>query len=363
MPESIADILDLYKQVLIQIATPYNTGTGFYLKTHGIIVTNEHVVRGNRSVVITGAGIQKQLAKVLYLDATFDLAFLSVPREEMPHIALLKGKLREGDPIIALGHPFGLKFSATNGIISNTAHEMNDLTYVQHDAALNPGNSGGPLVTMTGEVAGINTFIIRQGSNIGFSLPSDQVSSSIDLFKRSGGVSSTRCHACRNLVTAVSAHGEYCGHCGTKVQIPNQVETYEPLGIGKTVEDILVQLGYNIDLSRVGPHHWQIDKGSASIQVSYHTESGLIIGDAFLAKLPNDQIGAIYAYMLAENFNLQGLSFSVKGNDIILSLIIYDRYLNVETGMHMLQHLFEKADEYDDILVDTFGARWKNHHS
>ncbi|NND06654.1 MAG: trypsin-like serine protease [Saprospiraceae bacterium] len=359
MPDNIADILDLYKQVLIQIATPQNTGTGFFLKRHDIIVTNEHVVRGNRKVVITGTDMQKQLADVLYIDATFDLAFLSPPSADMPQVSLLKGPLREGDQIIAIGHPFGLKFSATNGIISNTSHEMNDLTYVQHDAALNPGNSGGPLVTMNGEVAGINTFIIRQGNNIGFSLPSDQVLASIQMFKDAGSVASTRCHACRNLVTAESAQGDYCGHCGTKVQLPDEVEIYEPLGVSKTVEDILVALGYNIDLSRVGPNQWQIEKGSAAIQVSYHMNSGLIIGDAYLAKLPKEHIDKIYSFMLQENYNLEALSFSVKGNDIILSLIIYDRYLSLETGKRMLEYLFEKADAYDNILVDQYGARWK----
>ncbi len=360
MSAPLANILDIYKQVLIQIATPYSTGTGFYLKMHNVIVTNEHVVRGNRSVVISGVAIAKQLVPVLFLDPTFDLAFLAAPQEGMPQVSLMtKDELREGDKVIAIGHPFGLKFSVTNGIISNVAYEMNDLAYLQHDAALNPGNSGGPLVTLSGEVAGVNTFIIKHGNNIGFSLPSSHVLDSINLFHKTGGAPSTRCHACRNLVTSTKTTGQYCDHCGTKVQLPDRVEAYEPIGISKTVEDILSDLGYKIDLTRIGPSLWQIEKGSATIRISYHTDSGLIIGDAFLARLPNEKIGAIYAYLLAQNYTLNGLAFSVKGNDIILSLIIYDRYLRVETGKQMMQYLFEKADSYDNVLVEHFGAQWK----
>ena len=166
------EVIDLYRNVVIQIATPYSTGTGFYLRDYNIVVTNEHVVRGNSKVVIDGDALNKRLAKVVYTDPKYDLAFLEIPDEEnIPNVKLAAGKpLREGDQIIAIGHPFGLKYTATQGIVSNMVHEQNDINYIQHDAALNPGNSGGPLVDSDGDVVGVNTFIIRDGNNIGFFL-------------------------------------------------------------------------------------------------------------------------------------------------------------------------------------------------
>ena len=72
-------IINSYSEVVVQIATPYSTGTGFYLKKYNLIVTNEHVVRDNRNVIVKVNGLKKQLSQVLYLDPTHDLAFLEMP--------------------------------------------------------------------------------------------------------------------------------------------------------------------------------------------------------------------------------------------------------------------------------------------
>ena len=360
---TISSIIEQFKPVLIQIATPYSTGTGFYLHKHSLIITNEHVVRGNRQVIINGDQIKKQLVQVVYTDPKYDLAFLEPPQEILPEVHLAANSaLHEGEQVIAIGHPFGLKLSATNGIISNLRHQIGDLNYIQHDAALNPGNSGGPLINAAGEIAGVNTFIIRDGNNIGFSLPARYLQDTLLEFEAGGSRAGTRCYSCTNLVFENNISGKYCPHCGAKIELPGDVEEYEPIGINKTIEDILKSLHYQIELARIGPHHWQIEKGSARITITYHEESGLILGDAFLVQLPKKAIGPIYEYLLKENYVMNHLSFSIRGNDIILSLIIYDRYLNVETGKQLLQYLFEKSDHYDDILVDQFGARWKEEH-
>ena len=358
---SISEIIEQYKPVLIQIATPYSTGTGFYLREHQLVITNEHVIRGNKQVVINGSQIRKQLVQVLYTDPKFDLAFLEPPKEPLPKVILMNSSvsLHEGDQIIAIGHPFGLKLTATNGIVSNLKHQIGDLNYIQHDAALNPGNSGGPLINAIGEIAGVNTFIIRDGNNLGFSLPSRYLKDALFEFESGGSVSCTRCYSCTNLVFEHTVSGKYCPHCGAKVELPSQVEEYEPIGVNKTVEEILTSLNHPIELARIGPNHWQIEKGSARITVTYHEESGLIIGDAFLVQLPKKSIGPIYEYLLRENYRMNHLSFSVRGNDIMLSLIIYDRYLSVETGRQLLQYLFEKSDHYDNVLVEKYGAQWK----
>ncbi len=359
--QTLTQIIDAYREVVVQIATPHSTGTGFYLHDHGIIVTNEHVIRGNREVVINSGAFAKQKTAVLYTDPKFDLAFLAPPAKPLPSIGLYEGEaLKVGDQVVAIGHPFGLKFTATNGIISNAEHRQNDIRYLQHDAALNPGNSGGPLVSLGGEVAGVNTFIIRDGNNIGFSLPAKYLQETLLEYEMGGAGVSTRCFSCSNLVFEENAEGSYCPHCGSKVQLPSMIDLYEPVGINRTIEQILERLIQHVDLARIGPNHWQIEEGSAKASVTYHEESGLIIGDAFLAQLPKKDIGPIYQFLLKENYRMENLSFSVRGRDIILSLIIYDRYLNPETGEQLLKLLFRQADHYDNILVEEYGATWKN---
>ncbi|MEM1120437.1 MAG: trypsin-like peptidase domain-containing protein [Bacteroidota bacterium] len=357
------EIIELFKSVVIQIATPYSKGTGFYVKDYDLIVTNEHVVRGNREVVIDSSQFDRQLVEVLFVDEMHDLAFLSVPRNvEIPEVNLGKiGLVKEGDHVVAIGHPFGLKYTTTQGIISSTFHQQNDITYLQHDAALNPGNSGGPLLNMRGEIVGVNTFMIRDGENIGFSLPINYLKETILEYQKGDGRSGVRCTSCANMVFDAGREIKYCPHCGAKITLPAYEEVYEPVGVSKTIEELLLATGHNVKLSRRGPNNWEIHQGSAKINITYHEKTGLIIGDAFLCNLPKERIGPLYEYLLKQNYLIEGLTFSVnpKGHDIILSLLIYDRYLNVNTGIQLFKHLFEKADHYDDILVNEFGAIWK----
>ncbi len=356
------DVIDLYRNIVIEIATPYSTGTGFYLQGSRLIVTNEHVVRDNREVVVHGKHLPKQLARVVFTDSKHDIALLEAPATaELPEVKLSTAEsIHEGDPVIAIGHPFGLKYTATQGIISNTRHEMNDVLYIQHDAALNPGNSGGPLVNLGGEVVGINTFILRDGNNIGFSLPAPILQEAIRAFLESGRQTSTRCYSCSNLVTATTIEDKYCPHCGAKVVLPDEVELYEPVGISKTVEEMLRQTGHQVELSRRGPNNWEVQHGTAKINIAYYEKTGLITGDAYLCMVPKENIKPLYEFLLRQNYLMEGLSLSIKDQDIILSLLIYDRYLNLETGLHLFKYLFEKADYYDNILVEQFGAIWKH---
>ncbi len=355
------EIIENFRSVVVQIATPYATGTGFFLKSQNLIVTNEHVVRGNRRVIIDGEEFEKQIIRVLYVDPRLDLAFLEAPVDNsMPPVYLGVGEEQsEGELVIAVGHPFGLKYTATQGIISNAMHKQNEIEYIQHDAALNPGNSGGPLIDRHGHVIGVNTFIIRDGNNIGFSLPVDYLARALTGYLEHEGKTAVRCHSCSNIVLDTDDFEGYCPYCGTKVEVPSRVAEYEPAGVKRTIEELLQELGYDVELSRKGPSSWEVLKGSAKINVTYHEQTGLIMGDAFLATLPKTEIKPIYEYLLRQNFSVEGLSFSIRGHDIILSLLIYDRYLNLETGKILFTHLFTKADEYDNVLVEQYGASWK----
>jgi serine protease Do len=356
------EVIQQFQDVIIQIATPYSTGTGFYLHQAGLIITNEHVIRDNREVVVEGHQLPKSLVRVLFTDQKYDLAFLEVPAgADLPNIPLNSDLiLEQGDSVLAIGHPFGLRFTATQGIISNTLHRIGDVNYLQHDAALNPGNSGGPLVNESGQVVGINTFIIRNGDNVGFSLPARYLQETIDSYREHMGEVAVRCHSCSNIVFAEQlASDRYCPFCGTSLELPSEVDEYEAVGVPNTIETLLLELGHSVKLSRRGPNAWEIEEGSARIQIAYYEKNGLITCDAFLCRLPKEGISEIYEYLLRQNYDLESLNFSVRGQDIILSLLIYDRYLNTETALELFRHLFQKADDYDNVLVEQYGARWR----
>lgn len=360
------DIIERYKNVVIQIATPHSTGTGFYLKSDHLIVTNEHVVRDNREVVIDGDFINRQTVKVIYTDPQFDLAFIAAPThdEAAPPVNLGKSEaVVDGESVVAIGHPMGLKYSFTQGIVSNAQRlmEINNLKYIQTDAAINPGNSGGPLVNKAGNIIGVNTSVYQNTNNIGFALQVDYLRKTLQDFKDGQQEISTRCISCSNLVFESNVESKYCPHCGAKVELPSQVEAYEASGINKTIEELLAKTGHDVSLSRVGPSNWEVKQGSAKVRISYHEKTGLIEGDAHLCLLPKKNIKPLYEYLLRQNYEVDGLTLSInpKGRDIILSLMIYDRYLNLDTGMKLFSHLFERADYYDNILVEQYGGIWK----
>jgi serine protease Do len=356
------DFVETYRNIIAQIATPNSTGTGFFLKDEGLIVTNNHVIEGNRSVTIEGAKFNKQIVRIRFTDPKYDLAFLEGPANgaDLPEIKLgLEKDLHERDEITAIGHPFGLKFSVKSGIVSNTREILNGIPYLHIDAALNPGNSGGPLVDTEGDIVGINTFIIRNGDNLGFSLPIHYLKTSLDDFRRSGSDNACRCPACLNIVTEKTADQNRCPNCGNRITLPSSVEEYAPTGVPKTVEILIQRIGHDVALSRCGPNAWEIRQGSAKILITYHDKSGLISADAVLCLLPKENIKPLYEFLLRENYTNEGLTLSINDQDIILSLLIFDRYLNEETGMALLSQLFEKADHYDNILVEQYGASWK----
>jgi serine protease Do len=355
------NVIEQYRNIVIQIATPYSTGTGFLLQEAGIIVTNDHVVQGNREVVVEGVKLPRQMAKVVFSDPRHDLAFIAAPASpDVPTAILATNKaVSVGDLVVAIGHPFGLKFSATQGIVSSTQHLQDDLPYIQHDAALNPGNSGGPLVNKKGDIIGINTFHVNGGESMSFSLPAHFLAESLAMWQQGGGQVGARCQNCNQAVFAQAKSDGYCPNCGAPIVLPNEAEVYEPAGIARTIEEILEKCGHDTRLARRGPNVWEVKNGSANIFISYYEPNGLIAGDAILCDLPPTNIQQVYEYLLRQNYDLEALNFSVRGQEIVLSLVILDRYLTLDTGMKRFRNLFEKADYFDNILVEQFGAAWK----
>src|SRR5947209_16875308 len=195
-------IIELYRPAIIQIATQTSTGTGFYIKEFDLIVSNEHVIGKNAEVTIAGRLFEKRLARVWYTDRKHDLAFLQPPEDvQIPEVKLGNYEhMKDGDVVVAIGHPYGLNYTATQGVISKVDRIRDGVKYIQIDAAINPGNSGGPLVNKEGEIIGINSFIIRGGDNLGFALPVSYLKEALELYYPHKGQASTRCNSCNHLV-------------------------------------------------------------------------------------------------------------------------------------------------------------------
>jgi serine protease Do len=155
-------------------------GSGFIVSADGLILTNAHVVREAREVTVKLADRREFAAKVLGSDPVTDVAVLRIAAKGLPTVRLGDpGQLEVGDPVLAIGAPFGLEQSATQGIVSAKGRSLPGdavVPFIQTDAAVNPGNSGGPLFDGSGNVVGINAQIYSQTGGyqgLSFAIPVD----------------------------------------------------------------------------------------------------------------------------------------------------------------------------------------------
>ena len=162
-------------------------GSGFIIDEKGILVTNNHVIEGAEDIVVQVNGEKKFKATVIGADPLSDIAVLKIESKEkfLPVRFGDSDKARIGDWVIAIGNPFGLGGTVTSGIISARNRSIGLSRYedyIQTDASINSGNSGGPLFDMNGNVIGINTAILGRSGNvgIGFSIPSNSAKIVID---------------------------------------------------------------------------------------------------------------------------------------------------------------------------------------
>ena len=157
-------------------------GSGFLIHPDGYLVTNAHVVEDAQTVQVRLASGRRLPGTVIGRDARVDLALVKVDAgERLPILPLGDSEsLRVGELVFALGHPFGLEQTVSLGIVSRKGAPLlvaaPGFDFIQTDAAVNPGNSGGPLVNVAGQVIGVNTMAARNGS-IGFAIPSNLVKS------------------------------------------------------------------------------------------------------------------------------------------------------------------------------------------
>ena len=166
---------------VVSIRTNVAQGTGFIITNEGYLVTNAHVLAGAESAsALTSEKIIKSLSVIGY-DTDLDLALLKLEGDFNFLDFEASENINIGEKVIAIGNPLGLSFSVSEGIVSSVNRlGANSLpAYIQTDAALNPGNSGGPLINANGKVIGINNFKIA-GDNLGFALQSDYVIDSVN---------------------------------------------------------------------------------------------------------------------------------------------------------------------------------------
>lgn len=227
--------LDPY-QFFLRGRLPQNTkshslGSGVIISKSGYIITNHHVIEGASKIdVIFAKSKVKAHAKIVGIDKKTDLALMKVhTRKNLRPLDFGNSdRLRVGDIVVAIGNPFGFEHTITSGIISAKGRVIGTGPYdsfLQTDASIHPGNSGGPLIDMRGRVIGINTAVSSDGHGIGFAIPSNMV---------------------KKIIADLKSHGKvirpWLGIVGRNILSRDELgDTYDPTGVyGVLVENLIV---------------------------------------------------------------------------------------------------------------------------
>jgi serine protease Do len=181
----LRDLVDELGKAVVMIRTPVGLGSGFLIHPAGYVVTNDHVVAGERKISITqfsqsGEELLKKNfdnVRIVATGGNLDLALLKIEGQEttgFPIVPLGQSiELNQGDRVFAIGSPLGLERSVSEGIVSLRNRIISDRIHIQTTAEISPGNSGGPLFNYRGEVVGVNNMkVVSQGAEgLGFAIP------------------------------------------------------------------------------------------------------------------------------------------------------------------------------------------------
>jgi serine protease Do len=192
---------DFFRQFGMPIPPPQQQqpqrgeGSGFVVSSDGYIMTNAHVVRDASEIVVKLTDRREFPAKLIGIDDRTDVAVIKIEGKDLPVVRIGDpSKLKPGQWVVAIGSPFGMENSVTAGIVSATSRDLPDENYVpfiQTDVAVNPGNSGGPLFNLEGEVVGINSQIYSQSGGymgLSFAIPIDMANDVREQLVRTGHV-------------------------------------------------------------------------------------------------------------------------------------------------------------------------------
>ncbi len=173
---SATEIYDLYENSVGEVLTydksgnEYAIGTCFVYSANGKLITNYHVIEGAYSAKVTLGGKEYTVNKVLAYDQAIDIAVIQISASDLPVSTLCDSTHKVGETVYAFGSSRGLTSTLSEGIITHSNREIDNVSYTQHDAAISGGNSGGPLINKYGEVIGINTWTVRDSQNLNFAI-------------------------------------------------------------------------------------------------------------------------------------------------------------------------------------------------
>ncbi|NOT76252.1 MAG: trypsin-like serine protease [Cyclobacteriaceae bacterium] len=349
-----------FEQSIYKVMTASGSGTSFYLKDKNIFVTNYHVVGNSKTVSLQDKEGNRHLAKVVLVNPQEDVAFLSVDKKfDIPQLELHDDSaLQQGDKVFVAGYPFGMPFTVTEGTVSAPSQLMSGRKFIQTDAAVNPGNSGGPMINAHGKVIGITTSKFNNADNMGFAVPISTLTEEFNaLSKVSGTTFNLVCDSCAALINERS---EFCLSCGQNIDVKYFDEPVLS-DISNFCERAIAGLGVNPVLARQGTEFWEFHVDSAMVRLFVYNNSYLYATSP-INQLPMQNMGPLLEELLSADVGVYQLGVHDKEVFISYRVYITDIFSSRQNEINAnITGLFKKANEIDDEFVKKFGCKYSVH--
>jgi serine protease Do len=335
------------------ISCAWNTGVGFAVKDYNFIITSVQIVGFSKYVTVRNSKVKKHLAQVLFVDYSLGLAFIEKKDNLIPQTDIINFELSVIEqPVDKFSLSYFNKITKSTTEAIDSGYTQNNINYLLLKDLHSEKCASNVVFNKKGDFVGITKFV--HASKQCFVIPAKYLLKAMEAFTAIEGEESIRCPNCLNVVKRKNIVENVCPVCTAQIRkeilddlLPSMTET------DKKIEEIIVELGYDIRLSRLGLHLWEIQRGSAIIFVRYEPELKFIAAFSALCDIDENNSLNIKKFMLNENTKLNFLSFSLNNNKVFLNApYLIDDTFDKGFAKNLFEELFEKADYYDDIIID-----------
>ncbi|MGF1557800.1 MAG: trypsin-like peptidase domain-containing protein [Flavobacteriaceae bacterium] len=343
------------RKSVFKIITASGTGSGFTVSGQNHVITNYHVVAGAKTVAVEDYKQDRFVANVIMVNPEVDLAFLHIEGfENKENDITLDEKVLVANThkVYIHGYPFGMPYTITEGIVSSASQPMGPRHFLQTDAAVNPGNSGGPMLNQAGNLVGVTTSKFTEADNVGFGIKHLDVLKEMADFSYTDTAFRVKCNSCDNYTDEET---EFCNSCGNDMDV-SIWEEFEKGHFANFVEGALTELGMNPVLGRAGRDYWEFHQGSALIRI-FVFKRDYLVATSPMNQLPKQNLQQLMEYLLGKN--VAPYYLGVHENKIFLS---YRAHLSdiftdhADTIKENIKNLALKADELDNFFLEEYGC-------
>lgn len=347
------------KDYVYKVITSSGSGSAFNVKGHPYIVTNWHVVQGHQKVAIERPDKSRYLGDVVMVNPHKDIALISVSelsQQDSP-IELDENLVVENGQTVHIGgYPYGMPFTVTKGIISSAEQLLDGQTFVQTDAAVNSGNSGGVMFNEESKLIGvIASKFTDDADNIGFAIPHLALKDELDSYKFQEEKFRVRCHSCGGYLEEKS---KFCQDCGGSIK-EGLFDEPEPTFLEKIVNQSLQNVDLMPILCTIGSERWEFYYEKILIRL-FKSSSTIFATYSPLCKLPKGNIEELLKELTSNKYKTFKIGIERDNNAIVIFYRFYLTDLNLEHHrdeiIKNLSHYIESTKELSDYFIEKYGC-------